>query len=727
LLVLRLCARAFLRQRLLALIAAVALVAAGVLPALAAIPPAVFELDRNAVDGAAAGEDWGTLFPSGGGSAVAATFVTDPANATIFTTGGSKDDLDIPSWRHTAGSVPDKDEITNAYAAAYASGGDTVLYFGADRFANNGSSTIGFWFFRNAVETNANGTFSGAHSVGDILIVSDFTQGGAISTIKLFTWVGSGGTATANGTLNLVASGVDCTSALGNLCATVNGASTPSPWPYTPKSGPSGSFPSGAFFEGGVNLTQLGLSGCFSSFLAETRSSPSVDAQLKDFVGGRFALCDANISIAPNAANEVGASHDFTVTVARTGAVAGPVSGATVVGTIANSGGSTATFVDVDGVDSDGNGNAGDDCVTGAGGQCVLRIVSATAGVATVSATASVPIPGGPPVVRSTDGVAPNSGPATKIFVDAAIALSPLTDTNGIEELHTITATVHQNDGLAANATAGGFVGDGTTGFGPAPNGTLVSFSFASNTIGATFVGGVSSCTTSGGACAVQITSATAGTVVVHATTSFAVLGVPLTRATATGGNNSADASKAFVDGSLTWLKVDNRGQPLGGATFEVCRTANFNSTTGTFDPIAPVCVSVTDNAAPDTSGVVGTFALGQVVLGRYTIRETAAPPGYTPDPRVETVELSIAAPNGAVELPFVNVPQFRLIVLTCSQAGGLSLVRSTVTPQGTLEVTDTIDVAPFGLDAAQLCNLGGAQYNDLLPGTYPLSVKIPK
>jgi hypothetical protein len=32
--------------------------------------------------------------------------------------------------------VPDKDGITNAYAAAYTLGGDAYLYFGLDRFAS---------------------------------------------------------------------------------------------------------------------------------------------------------------------------------------------------------------------------------------------------------------------------------------------------------------------------------------------------------------------------------------------------------------------------------------------------------------------------------------------------------------------------------------------------------------------------------------------------------------
>src|SRR5262249_5810811 len=51
------------------------------------------------------------------------------------------------------------------------------------------------------------------------------------------------------------------------------------------------------FFEGGVNLTGLlNTSECFSSFLAETRSSASATATLKDFVLGPFKNCSIGVS-----------------------------------------------------------------------------------------------------------------------------------------------------------------------------------------------------------------------------------------------------------------------------------------------------------------------------------------------------------------------------------------------------------------------------------------------
>ena len=299
--------RKFERRRLWRLgavgVLASALVSVGAAPSSAVHDLGLFELDNNAVNGAAPGDDWDNVLLGDGGASVDDTGVlADAQGTTIFTTGGSKDHLDTTQWRHTSGSVPDKDEITNAYAASYiAADGDRIVYFGMDRFAQNGSANIGFWFFQNEMGLNPDGTFSGTpHTVGDVLVLSEFTNGGAVSSINVYEWVGTGGD--TNGTLNLLLSTTaDCDSpGLTNdvACATVNSSPTSAPWPYTPKQGPSGIFPTGGFFEGGINLTELfeGAVPCFSSFLAETRSSPSVTATLKDFVGGSFGECATSVT-----------------------------------------------------------------------------------------------------------------------------------------------------------------------------------------------------------------------------------------------------------------------------------------------------------------------------------------------------------------------------------------------------------------------------------------------
>jgi hypothetical protein len=236
-------------------------------------------------------------------------------NTTVFTTGGSKDDLDVPSWRYTNQSVPDADEILDAFAAKYiveggARDGHQVLYFGADRLAVNGAKDFGFWFFRNPVGLNGDGTFSGQHSgtfalPGDILILGTFTQGGAATNIRVFRWVGTGGNATANGTVQGPdADFGDCVQnpplTNDNGCGTVNNTTVPSPWPYLAKGEAQGmQIPSGGLLEGGIDLTAIGLDGCFSSFVAETRSAPSVDAQLKDFVLGNFEACGSSVTTTP--------------------------------------------------------------------------------------------------------------------------------------------------------------------------------------------------------------------------------------------------------------------------------------------------------------------------------------------------------------------------------------------------------------------------------------------
>ena len=304
----------------LALVTAISLTVAVVVPAYAVHDVGLFQLDRNAqtsVQSAIpAADDWDKVCPAstppgavsciGGISAQATTFDTDGVNATIFTGGGSKDDLNTTGWQWKDGSVPPKDDLAHGYAARYANG---YLYFGADRTANNGDSQIGFWFFQGNVGPQAGGTFGpDAHQNGDILVLSDFTQGGVTVTIRVFQWHSPGGA--INGTLDLLAgttaTPADCVgSPIGtgdHFCATVNNAVTPSPWAFADKGGtPTGNFAPGEFYEGGIDLNFLGLQDeCFSSFLAETRSSQSVDATLKDFVGGSFAVCTATMSTAPS-------------------------------------------------------------------------------------------------------------------------------------------------------------------------------------------------------------------------------------------------------------------------------------------------------------------------------------------------------------------------------------------------------------------------------------------
>jgi uncharacterized repeat protein (TIGR01451 family) len=288
-------------------------------PVLAVHNSGVFELEGNATSTAAApGDDWDKIYNNTSGAS-ATVFQTDTAGRRF--TGGSKDTLDVDQWAWDTQSVPDKDDILHAYAGEYENGGDEVTVFGLDRFANNGDANVGFWFFQQGITVNADGTFTGHHVNGDVFIVSEFDSGGDVSTIVLYKWL--------NGGLTQVVSGIECAGAgADEICAIANAATATSPWPYTPKQGPAGTFPIASFFEGGADLGAIfGVNvPCFSTFLAETRSSTSTTAELKNFLLGEFNTCQP-----PTIATQVSSANvDFGGTVTDTATLSGndgPASG----------------------------------------------------------------------------------------------------------------------------------------------------------------------------------------------------------------------------------------------------------------------------------------------------------------------------------------------------------------------------------------------------------------
>jgi hypothetical protein len=282
-----------------------------------AVATFVFELDGNAYS--STNEDWSTLYGGGGTSKSYSGVTADPAPLTAFKTGGSKDTNDISSWKHTDTSVPDKDDITNAYAASYVVNDTVYVYFGADRFAQDGDAALGVWFFQENIQVLQNGQFSGLHKNGDLLLVSNF---GSDQEITVYKW--------ENGNLVLLFSDNNavCNSdSSQTVCAITNSVEIPSPWPYVPKDGTANMFPPTAFVEGGVNLNQL-FGGkenipCFTSFLAVTRSSTSLNAQLKDFVLNEFKLCSVAVNLDCHSATidstKTTVNYDYTVTVENDG------------------------------------------------------------------------------------------------------------------------------------------------------------------------------------------------------------------------------------------------------------------------------------------------------------------------------------------------------------------------------------------------------------------------
>ena len=306
-----------------------------------------FELDGDAIQDSAL-HDWDTVLapisggvpnPAGGG----AVFINDGPNApggkeTSAWESSNKDIDTIDTWaRKTAKVTPDKNNITNAYAKAFSVDHDDdpgtpkhlFIYFGADRFANNGDAALGFWFFKEDVGVD-NGGFSGNHTDDDLLVQVDFVNGGSSSEIQIFRWKGAG--TGSHGTLDELqfeaANGTIVCTDDDSACAITNDSNEPSPWNYAPKSGVAGTFPQESFYEGAIDVTALIGEVCFSSFMAETRTSHSETAELADFALGDFNLCSIAVAKACTSGPVIEENGTFltsTLTVTVTNDGFGPV------------------------------------------------------------------------------------------------------------------------------------------------------------------------------------------------------------------------------------------------------------------------------------------------------------------------------------------------------------------------------------------------------------------
>jgi uncharacterized repeat protein (TIGR01451 family) len=347
------------RFQLLAVLTAVVLAVAAS-SATAVHDLGIFELDENAVSGAAPGDDWETL-AGGGGSSLVDTFVTDPVETPaddILDGGQTKDINNLDEWLWKGAEPNDKNDIEHAFAASYEHSGELIIYFGLDRMDNSGDAAAGFWFLKRPVEqkridSDGDGdmenvfVFEGTntlatHSVGDTLVQTDFTNGGSVERIEAYQWgVAPTGTPVQPGSpLRQIATGADCDLAPVNdtLCGQVNRNSetVPANWPqlsvgattaryFFKGSGgvaASSTFPTATFFEGGINATKvLGSDFCAAQMLAETRQSQSETSTLEDKAEAGFKLCSIDVEKSGPEKSKVGDDATYTIKITNTGAV----------------------------------------------------------------------------------------------------------------------------------------------------------------------------------------------------------------------------------------------------------------------------------------------------------------------------------------------------------------------------------------------------------------------
>src|SRR5438128_3454349 len=331
-----------------------------------------FELDGNIYHNSGATsttlpEDWGGctgnvscatgrgLFDANGNTnplplgGLDAHWVNDGPHATTdlttFTT-GSKDTLDIANagWQCApSGNLTPKDDILHSYSFAIIpqSGprtGDLLVYAGFERFANNGAADLGLWLLQDSTvgcsSTKGAVSFTGAHVVGDILVVGEFSTGGSVTTLNLFEWVGIT-KATPLGVMNITSTGgADCTVApdTANICARSNiGPISTLPWSTEDTTSGPNTLTSAAFFEVGIDLTGLFGSNapCINRFIFDTRTSPSLTATLVDYAQGALATCPTaaiSTNVSPSPIPFGGSATDTaTVTLTTASTVSGTV------------------------------------------------------------------------------------------------------------------------------------------------------------------------------------------------------------------------------------------------------------------------------------------------------------------------------------------------------------------------------------------------------------------
>ena len=257
---------------------------------------AFFELEGNTLDNPAGGlDDWQNLYAGGGspspnGTVCTAVTLTNcfdtfaltadkigkEGDVSYFTGGGSKDRENISSWSWgTNDQAPDKNDITNAFAAAYRDNNSLVLALGRTGTAVNGDAQMGFWFNQAPMclsgpggtcpattpnQPNTPGKFvdpeTGAlavHTIGDILAIVNFDNGGNIGTANVYRWNGT------EPVQVLTTAGQDCKNITfpTNFCTTSNTgtfAGEP-PWPYNAKGGGADDdYEASAFIEGFIDL-----------------------------------------------------------------------------------------------------------------------------------------------------------------------------------------------------------------------------------------------------------------------------------------------------------------------------------------------------------------------------------------------------------------------------------------------------------------------------------------
>lgn len=294
--------------------------------------------------------DWFINLRNSSPNIIAKTFQHDlnaaGVDVSIFTGGGSKDDLPMSGWLSGGNSTPPKDDILNAGSMLVInSSTDKKLLFFGDRRSVSGSAQIGLWFFLSPVRINPttnkfeneNGG-AAVHTVGDLLVLCEFTNGGVQADVDVYkvVSVSATGVPTFQSFLNTLGTGKTNAVAVTAPNSTelsaadwpffiLNAQGNPvrTDWYYSTDSKGTilTQYPDNAFYEGYVDLAAMEAADptanfCFTNFLMETRASHEISATLKDMVFGSFEVAPGTPTVDPVSPVCVGGTLNLTATCA---------------------------------------------------------------------------------------------------------------------------------------------------------------------------------------------------------------------------------------------------------------------------------------------------------------------------------------------------------------------------------------------------------------------------
>ena len=215
-----------------------------------------------------------------------------------------------PDWEWDETNHPPKDDLFNVYSYATVVDDELIIYAGLERITNEGASHIDFEYNQAGINLDEDPPcddpgvddptpckFIGDKEHNDLLVVMDFEKGGGVGLVEIRRWDDKGTADRKDDEYVLVTmlEGEGC-NGTDTVCAFNNHQDIDGgPWLNRGKNGAeTNTLEPNTFTEVGVNVTELfGVTPCFNSVNAKSRTSPAFNSELKDFALGDFNLCRA--------------------------------------------------------------------------------------------------------------------------------------------------------------------------------------------------------------------------------------------------------------------------------------------------------------------------------------------------------------------------------------------------------------------------------------------------